>query len=246
MAELLYTVEVGSYSWGAQHEGSDHDLFSAVRVPTRDILSGRNRGEGAHFNHDPKSKLDVQTHEIGAWVLQLLKGNANYVMGVTSPIVLVDHPYLHDLRDLFLKNVSKAIVPSFVGLGMACKKDAERYPERAVKKYHTAVRGFFFGVNLLLPPHRPIFDAKLAEAWGTAEGFDEALKELQLAEAGTNLPDKPDPEPFHEFLLKVRLDDLRTIGGSLMGEHPTVNREDAGPNPAHDARLTYTGVFDAR
>ncbi len=39
---------------------------------------------------------------------------------------------------------------------------------------------------------------------------------------------------------------VTTVGGSLMGEHPTVNREDAGPNPAHDARLTYTGVFDAR
>lgn len=209
--EILWCTEVGSFMWGMNHPGSDHDYFSAYRVPTRDILSGRTWGGGAHFTPGPETGEDKQNHEIGKWISMLLAANSNYVQGIFSPIIVRPSPYLERLKVIMQDNLSTRFVPSLVGLAKGCEKDALRNPASAHKKYLTAIRSLKWGARILREG-KISFEPVPADM-DTPEAYAAALAELRAAEAATALPrDPPHPEMFHEFLLSVRMDELNAVG----------------------------------
>ncbi len=151
---VLWETNVGSHAWKMNHPGSDLDLFRCYVASSRDILSGAVAPGGTHFNHG--EEVDVQSHEIGAWVEQLLKMNLNYLIGLFSPIVLKERPnwpgptYLEELREIVRANLSRQAYFSIHGMIVKNKRkylDGQADPPQ--KKINQGCRAAVMGIRLL-------------------------------------------------------------------------------------------------
>jgi len=206
---ILWSTEVGSKMWRMDHAGSDSDVFSAYQVPTVDILSGRNAGNGAHFSHRPEIGVDIQNHEVGLWIARLIEGNVNYVWGVLSPIVIKDSDDLRRLYHIVRSQASKKTIDSIVGLANSSVRDGRKHPQRLTKRLGIAIRTLRFGVAWLEGRFDPLeLFQPVAPEERTSETLLDAYTAIPGAEARSTLPGRPDPEPFRSYLLDLRLRDL--------------------------------------
>jgi predicted nucleotidyltransferase len=191
---------------------SDIDIFSAYIVPTKDILSGVNSGYGSHCSGsaDP-GKIDKVSHEIGKIVEQLIKGNINYLIGTLSPLITFQHnKWLSELKSIvFEYGQTKACTHSIRGLAVHNYKKyvvgsdtAREYP--IIKKCNTINRTLLFGINLLAGngfKFTPVIKQ-------TPEDVRRMLQKFDYAVIESELPERNNPKPFHDYLLKIRLSEL--------------------------------------
>jgi hypothetical protein len=109
----LWVTNVGSHLWHMEHEGSDLDLFRCYVTPTEDILSGKTAPGGTHFSQtgEGAERVDLQSHEVGAWVEQLLKMNPNYLFGLLSPLAVRElrERYRRELRRIIEDGLSRQL-----------------------------------------------------------------------------------------------------------------------------------------
>lgn len=206
--ERLWVTKVGSHLWGMEHEGSDTDLYSAYRVHTCDLLAGRIGDNGTHFSCDPVAGIDEQRHEVGVWVRQLMKGNVNYVWAVLSPKIVVDSPWLRRLDQIVKATASKAVVAPIKGMAYSAVRDLglPTHAGKELKKYGQAIRALRFGIAWC-NGQGPRFADVVPESC-CHEEFQRSMIEIDEACNESELPDRPEPEPFHRFLLDIRMDDL--------------------------------------
>ena len=204
---ILFTTVVGSHMWKMEHMYSDLDLATVYMVNSRDSLLGKNiRGEQTF---DDETNTDTTFYELGHFIHHLLKGNVNFLWAVMSPIIKADNrSSLKDLRGLVAANLSKA---SFYSINGLAKHNIYHFIKEKehdglwMKKLNVIGRTLKFGINLLI--------------WGkclfqkTNIKTEEELWELkaQLNEAFKNsmLPEKPDPKPFEDYLIKHRIKQMR-------------------------------------
>jgi hypothetical protein len=240
---VLFRTVVGSHMWGQNHPGSDTDVFECYVAPTRDILRGTayTRSE---FDQSVEGR-DVARHEIGHVIDQLLKGNVNFVWGVTSPVVesalpitypLVEgYTWLRALRLVLTANPSRNIYHSIHGLAqknMAKYIDDPRVaadlgPERIQKKLRTIVRTCEFGSRWLNgegADYRP----GLTQAKYEPNDVIHAANVLQFNYEGSKLLDAPDPTPFRDLLERIRMDELDG-GSTRLIYPPSHSRGDVDP-----------------
>lgn len=227
--KTLFKTTVGSHAWDMQRPDSDIDTFEGYIVPTKDILSGILR-QNSHFTAGEVK--DESRHEIGVIVEQLLKGNFNFLVGVCSPIIDEDKcGYLKELKDITERNLAKNIYHSTRGMAI---HNYNKYfinnghrklsfingeiqfiepkkvysQEELQKKTNQIVRSLMFGYWILNHneiKYYNITDQETSEIQYWMNRLDEAYK---LSE----LPEKPDPTEFRNFLYKIRIDELN---GSL-------------------------------
>lgn len=212
---ILFSTVVGSHMWEMNHEGSDRDIMTCVVFPTEDILSGRAEPKQFAMKHLPEKGLDIQTGEIGKWIDQLISGNVNYIWGALSPVVEVGSPDLHRLRRIVLYNRSKATLASVRGLAASAIAQAALKGWKGHKQFNIAMRTIGFGISWIrgsstLFSYRPFVYVPDAPITPQAMNgwYDAILRTLDIEEKKSLFPDRPDPTPFREFLLDLRLQHL--------------------------------------
>lgn len=234
---ILFRTIVGSHMWGQHHSESDTDKFECHIFDTRSFMLG-NRHDGCKKTEGDNEETD--SCEIGHVIKQLLKGNVNFLWGVMSPkfdlVTSNIDPTVFDLRSVVHNNLSKATAHSVRGFAIhnlrhwfglkvekklcMCgntqyvitekKQIARLTPED--KKYHkilnTCARTLSFGIKLL---EEGILDFDNPRGADTPGDIINYLNELETAYIESDLPDKPNPAPFEEYLLWTRFNDLKRV-----------------------------------
>lgn len=214
----LWRVLVGSHAWGLAHEGSDYDYFACYVIDSNDLLSGRNSVGGCHVSSgigEDGVKWDLQSHELSRWVEGAVSENLNYMIGLFSPLPLED-PYglLAELRGLVSAQRTTAIIPSTLGMARSNLKKFDSHMDsgdarRAYKNLRSSIRSIWFARRFLegipssklfdyMAPVRDIPDEKLME---NLKLYMELLEEDSER---SELPSRPDAEPFHDYEYRIR------------------------------------------
>ena len=201
---LLFKSVVGSRLFGDETPKSDWDICEIYQVPTKTVLEGRPYKETM-----PQEKYEIGGRkyeatywEIGHLVHQLIKGNQNAIWMTCSELL----EFCHDMRiwrrlqEITKSNLSKASYGSIRGMCVSQWNDVEKR-WLGIKGIRSAWRTANFGCILLkdgkvefnkTPPLIDIDDLK-------AKMF-----ELDWVYVDSVLPEKPNPEPFYEFMYDVR------------------------------------------
>ena len=203
---------MGSHVWQMNRPDSDIDIFTSYVVPSKDILSGVNRGYGSHASGGLcVGEMDTVSHEIGKIVEQLIKGNINFLIGTLSPLVMFERDdYLRSLKSIIYEyGETKACTHSIRGLAVHNYKKyiigsdtARDYP--ITKKCNLINRTLLFGINLM---NGNGFEFNPVTRQ-TPEDVKNLLEEFDKAVIASDLHDKTNSEPFQEYLLGVRLAEL--------------------------------------
>ena len=214
----LWTTEVGSSMWNMFQPGkSDHDYCTIRQFTTKLLLSGyKNPGtwpSQIKNNELNGVTIDQNYLEIEHLVGQLLKGNINALWYVMSPIVIKDHPYLHELRKIIIDNPSKLPYHSIRGMAISQQRDEIKRPVLAKGKgYRTAIRTLLFGQYLLKDWE---FNFNVKELYDienvTTEEVNYHIERLERTYINSELPTEIDDYPFRHFLYKVRCNELLDI-----------------------------------
>lgn len=215
--KILWQTNVGSHMWNMNRPDSDYDIFETYIVDTKDLLRGKAKTD-SYQKHYPdswcsvKGTFDISGHEIGTVVQQLLKGNMNYLWGVTSPIVVWSRDTtLERLRDIVRRNIAKNCANSIRGMVVGNYNKYILYGsnntctgDELIKKCNMMVRSLYFGIHIL-DGDGFIYD-KVSNS--TTEDVKNMLKTIDEALAASKLPEFPDEEPYRDFLLNLRMDNL--------------------------------------
>ena len=207
---VLWSTCVGSHAWGMQRADSDIDIYRCYLAPSEDFLLGHMHNGG---HQSQTADVDTVSFELGHLINQLRKGNLNHIIGLMSPVV--EHTTTeHDaLKEIFQDSLSKNAYNSIHGMA---KSNFKRYFEdkprtyltdtEMVKKLGQVGRVIKFGIRLLLY-HEVAFEAYQPKDRFEITGL---MSELDDAYANSTLPDKPDARVYDDWLLKIRLDQLKT------------------------------------
>ena len=192
------------------------DLFDVYAVPTADILSidvtrGSNLGCGTW---NTTGNVDTCTQEIGKVVHMIIKGNVNYLVGVMSDIVVYQNDDFLDVlrKDVVEHGQTKACVPSIRGLAehnyrkyIVGSDTARDYDIE--KKCGVINRTLLFGINILEGNGFHFIEA----VDKTPASVRRMMSEFEEAVELSDLPEKTDPSVFRNYLLAVRLYDIKEL-----------------------------------
>ena len=199
--DILWESNVGSHIWGMNHPASDLDLFQVYVSPTTDILVGR-RIKSKSIQ-DKEKNVDYAIHEIGEVVHQVSKGNINYIMGLTSPMIYQKSHWFYELYGTFIHNKSKNMFHSVRGMSIAnYKKFIASELDVSEKKKKTIMRLIEFGTRFLLhgeieycPPIRDV---------SSVDCFDDGIRSLEEAYDISKLHERPDTQIYDDYLARLR------------------------------------------
>lgn len=201
---------IGSHMWKMNHEDSDEDYFEIYMGDTKKLLMGIPEDDSTFMSSE---KVDIHKHEVGKVVNQLLKGNINFIVGVTSPLVKYADEESIELRKITINNLSKNCYYSIKGMS---KHNYQRYfedqhsdtlktKEAYTKKCNQIIRYLDFGIDLLTEKE---LNYKKIES-GTVSEIKEKIDRLDKAFEESPLPEKVDEKPFRNYLYRIRLGDLK-------------------------------------
>lgn len=207
----LFRTQIGSQMWKMDHENSDTDIAIVYMTNSRDFLLGK-RVKGK-FTKKEAENIDLVYYEIGHVIAQLMKGNVNFLWLVLSPLEISGyHSALDELKTITSLNLSKASYHSIKGLA---KHNIYHFIENGdseslkyKKKLGIIGRTLLFGINMLLwgkAMFKPVYPKDSYE-------IDYLLDRLNNALETSKLPEKPDPKPFQDYLVKYRLLKLKLDG----------------------------------
>ena len=204
MIDNFFTTKIGSDIWQMRRPDSDTDLFRVYVATTGDILKGTADMRSKFIQKD---NTDIALHEIGKVIDMLLKGNLNFVIGVMSPIIVNAYnlKLFHELRSIVDRNKSKNCYHSIHGCAIHnYKKYIETGLDKSERRCNKILRILRFGQKLL-QEEKFVFEPV---AGATPEIIEKELKKLEVAYEKSRLPEKPNEEPFREWLYNLRLYDL--------------------------------------
>ena len=205
----LFRTNIGSHMWGMEHPKSDIDMAVVYAMDSRDWIIGKKpRGKQVQDGME-----DTTFYELDVFITHLLKGNCNYLWAIMSPIMFSKYKSAFvELRQIVATNIAKNCYYSIDGMSrhniyhfIEC---GDRYSLKYKKKLNLIGRTLKFGINALL--------------WGkymfqkTDIKSEEELYDLKIALnnafLNSTLPEKPDPKPFHDYLVKWRLIKMKLDG----------------------------------
>lgn len=202
----LFKTIIGSHLWKMDSPDSDIDEFVAYIVPTKDILSGILR-QNSHFTSGDR---DESRHEIGVVIEQLLKGNINFITGVMSDLVVSKKEYYLDgLRYIVQSNLSKNCYNSIRGLSISNHKkyihSGKLTGAELQKKMDLVMRTINLGITLMNTGRvefKPVYNTDEKDVLA-------GLIALDVAYSNSELTDKPDEQPFRDYLFDLRIKELK-------------------------------------
>ena len=209
----LWTTEVGSDMWGMFVPGkSDHDYVTIRQVPTNLLLRGyKNPLTWPQLKTEGMTvPLDQSFMEIEHLVNLLIKGNINALWAVMSPIIVRDHPALEELKKIVISQPNKLPYHSIKGMAISQQKDELKRPALSGGKgYRTAARTLLFGYKLLtnwtfnfkVPTSLVNTELSAGEVYNYMDG-------LEYSYQNSKLPERPNEEPFRQYLYKLRCNNL--------------------------------------
>lgn len=206
----IFQSIVGSQSWGMARPDSDTDLFVVYTASPFDLLAGRTQ-HGSFFDQSVPG-VDYQVHEAGRVVEQILKGNVNFIQGITSPCSTVCNRQGFDLRRLVMENPAQNCYESIRAMA---KSNYKKYMERpeaeafdpSPKRCGTIVRNLRFGATLLRTGR---FEYRNPGPCTVAD-VESAMEELEKAKAESTLPEAPAEAPYREWLLNLRMSQVACL-----------------------------------
>ena len=215
-ARTVFISCTGSHMWEMDTAESDIDLVIIYIAPTRSLLRGERilptvrQRMTAHRGEI----YDTLGWEIGHLINQLIRGNVNAIWYATSPLVIMPSAVQEELSTIVRANLSRATYHSIRGMAESQIKSEGKPandPRIAGKGYRTALRTIEFGIRLL-SEGRICFSPANGEP--DAEKVWEGMRRLEEAYESSPLPDRPDEDVFRDFLLRLRLEEMKgEIGG---------------------------------
>jgi len=203
------------------HKNSDIDIGTVYLMDSKDFLL-RKKIKGKQIQ-DKLNNTDSVFYELSHVINNLLKMNCNFLWMLTSPLIVHEHrTTLKELRDIVSTNLAKCSYFSIDGLSRhniyhfingtrhdkAPIKEIDKDSLIYKKKLNVIGRTLKFGINLL--------------TWGkcmfqkvdikTEEELWELKNKLNEAFKNSSLPEKPDPKPFEDYLVKWRLYKMKKDG----------------------------------
>ena len=211
-SKYLFVTEVGSRMWGMEKFASDYDLFHVYQTPASEYLISGNFGSSKPAKiwfDDRNREIDAQYMEIGHLVGLLKKGNVNALWAVCSDVAHKDTEVLRQLKHITLQNLSKASYQSIHGMAISQLKDAEKRKEvkDPQKNLVTCQRTLLFGIKLLYG-EGVSFKASWPMYEITKENCEANFIDLDIALQCSKLPDFPNPQPFDDFIYRLRMQEI--------------------------------------
>lgn len=215
----LFATVTGSQMWQMERADSDVDIYSCYIRDSRSYqIHGRTKGSHnttyrkkfPHLGINEEKEVQEQSHELERVIKYLKTGNVNFIFLVTSPLHVYEHRNsLQELRQIYIDNMSKNCYNSTLGMARNNMKDfiihGDPQSLKYKKKLYTIGRGLQFGINLLLykkPFYQPVYCKSKDE-------LDTLMIKLNDAYDNSHLPNKTDPEPFDNYIVKWRLRKLQ-------------------------------------
>jgi len=206
--KVIGKTMIGSHIWGMNHENSDEDYFEIYLDSTENLFRGTPQNDSVFTQKDG---VDTHSHELGKVINQLLKGNINFLIGVTSPIVVETTKTFDELKKITLHNLSKQTYYSVKGMALGNYKkyvgELDLKDTTGINitehKCNQIIRGIQFGITLLkyrTLEYKPF-------TGGTAEMIKQKMDELDKAFSESTIPEVPDEEEFRVFLRNTRKSD---------------------------------------
>ena len=189
---------IGSHIWNMNTSQSDEDYFEIYMESTEDIFRGTAEYKSKFIQ---ENGVDTHQHELGHVVNQLLKGNINFIIGITSPIIIKTNEHFEELRNLTFRNLSKNVYHSIRGMSEGnYKKYILEGKDDSTRKCNQILRTLEFGINIL--KYRQI--EYLPYRRGTPKKIEVKIKKLEEVYENSTIPEKPNEDEFRDFLSKMR------------------------------------------
>ncbi len=208
---VLGAAVVGSQMWGMARPDSDKDYYVLYLGKSSSILTGDDHPyHGGIHSTEEGAPEQFAGYELGHSIHQLRAGNVNHLWGLLSPIVVKISPLYDELRGIVMQNLAKNCYPSIHGLAkhnlqlwFYREKDRE-YPLNR-KKLNIIARTLQFGIAIL----QGLGAQYKATNYETVQDVEALVGTLDTAYKESKLPEKPNPAPFKEYLLRCRVTALR-------------------------------------
>jgi len=214
--DVLSVVEVGSTIWNMQTPLSDVDYFASWAVDPMSLLDGtyseaqrNHRTKMVSHDYPGADKNEMEATEAAHCVHLVLQSNINAIQRALSPIRHVWTDEAQELADIVQNNRAKNVYDSVNGMNSA---NLKRYWQRVetegaefgAKKAGQIMRVVRCAIRVL--DGKPYtFEPVSGVAFEDCVG---ALDELKAAYEASTLPERPDEEPYREWLLNLRLSRL--------------------------------------
>jgi len=195
---ILGKTMIGSHIWKMNTPKSDEDYFKVYMDTTEDVFRGTAKYK-SYFTQD--NGVDVHSHEIKKVIEQILKGNINFIIGITSSIIIETTKHFDELRHLTFRNLSKNTYHSIHGMS---KHNYQKYiiekEDTSERKCNQILRALEFGITLL--KYRKIEYKPFTD--GTPELILKKMDELDKAYEKSTIPEKPNEDELRDYLCKMR------------------------------------------
>lgn len=196
--KIIGKTMIGSHIWKMNNKDSDEDYFEIYMESTEDIFKGTAKYKSKFNQNDG---IDTHQHELGHVINQLLKGNINFIIGITSPILVETNEHFDELRNLTFRNLSKNVYYSIRGMSEGnYKKYVLAEKDTSTRKCNQILRTIEFGIKIL--KYRQI--EYLPFKRGTPKLIEKKIKELEDAYTNSTIPEKPDEDELRNYLSKMR------------------------------------------
>lgn len=203
MERIILRTLVGSRAFGTHRPDSDYDFYNVYAAPVEGLLDGSVSPKSSHPPAD-ENNHSHQYHEAERVINQLLKGNINDYMGVLGK----EQTWTEDgaaLRGLLLANAGKNIVHSTRGIMDNMHRKYIEFDHPEPKRVNLVCRVAKWTTGLLTKGY-PDWNAPTTTDPNDIPMY---MDRLNLAYAQSHLPERPDEKPYREWLLKLRLREVR-------------------------------------
>jgi len=202
---IIGKTMVGSHIWKMNNEDSDEDYFEIYLDTTENLFRGTPHNKSKFTQVDG---VDTHSHELGHVIEQLLKGNINFVIGVTSPITVISNEHFEELKKITYRNISKNIYHSIHGMARHnYKRFIASGEDTNWQRYSKILRGIEFGIRVLKfrkVEYKPPKKVYKTYNHKNEELYHNLIADLEIAFEESTIPEKPNEDEFRDFLCDIR------------------------------------------
>ncbi|MCD4726660.1 MAG: nucleotidyltransferase domain-containing protein [Pirellulales bacterium] len=230
----LFVTVSGAHLYGFPSADSDVDLRGCHQFPLQDVLGLDLPNQTFEFETVADgTEVELVSHEVAKYLRLLVRNNGYILEQILSPIVVMGHEFLDELRPLASRCITRNLHHQYRGFFATQRKLLDKENPKRAKPLLYAYRVLMTGIHLLktgeieanLPRlnerfHFPFLD-ELMERKISGENtsiadlnwhFHESqLSKLEAALDSafeeSSLPTDPDRKTISEYLVRLRLRD---------------------------------------